>query len=86
VYSRHTERARKRLEAQSQKTVAAAKQDQGLTLTPHKLQDWEIQMEKDRMLDELQDLIGDVRRILKGKGSVQTRVQSAIVRLGEVEE
>jgi len=84
VYTKGKETARTRLDAQSKKRVADAKKEQGLKLTPSKLTDWEIQVEVERMLDEMQDTLADVRKLLKGKD--RDKVKKALERLGKVEQ
>ena len=85
MYKGNHQRAMARLQAASEKRVAEGKA-LGLNLVPHQYKDWEVEVEKNRMLDELQDVLGDVRRILEGEGKAPAKVKAALERLGEVEQ
>jgi hypothetical protein len=63
--SKHTETALQRLRNEETKGIEWYR-SRGLEVRPQKhIADWEIEQQKDLMLDELQDLIGDVRELLK---------------------
>jgi hypothetical protein len=62
--SKHTETALQRLRNEENKGIEWYR-SRGLEVRPQKhIADWEIEQQKDLMLDELQDLIGDVRELL----------------------
>ncbi len=86
MYKTHSERAKLRLKKESDERVKAGKKH-GLDLVPHKYMEWEVEAEKDRMLDECMDVIGDVRRILKTKkGTAANKIKVALEILGEIEQ
>lgn len=82
--TRHSDIARQRLEAEQQERINQAREERGLKLLPTKIPEWVVDQEKEKMIDDLMDLVGAVREILQSKD--RAKVAKALALLGEVAE
>ena len=59
-----TDRAYNRLRDRQRPVLQEHIERQGYALIPHNPQGWEVEQEKERMLDELQDDVADLKRVI----------------------